>query len=168
MIWSQTPACRPRTAFLMCRTIAVRKTPAKPRSRPVVGKSLALSVRIARASFVAECLDVALPRRTVATCRSPLAAAIFETGPKATTTPVAPAVPRVFVFSMQAEQSIVVDPKSPGGINSPHGLILFDGICVLCSRGCRFVSKRDRRGYFRFVPIQLAEGRRACHGSSCD
>src|SRR5215831_18891460 len=60
---------------------------------------------------------------------------------------------------MLAEQSIVVDPKSPGGINSPHGLILFDGVCVLCSRGCRFVSKRDRRGYFRFVPIQLAEGR---------
>ena len=65
-----------------------------------------------------------------------------------------PAVPRVFACSMQAEQSIVVDPKSPGGINSPHGLILFDGVCVLCSRGCRFVSKRDRRGYFRFVPIQ--------------
>jgi predicted DCC family thiol-disulfide oxidoreductase YuxK len=54
---------------------------------------------------------------------------------------------------MQAEQSIVVDPKSLGGINSPHGLILFDGVCVLCSRGCRFVSKRDPRGYFRFVPI---------------
>jgi predicted DCC family thiol-disulfide oxidoreductase YuxK len=32
-------------------------------------------------------------------------------------------------------------------------------VCILCSRGCRFVSKRDRRGYFRFVPIQLAEGR---------
>jgi hypothetical protein len=62
-------------------------------------------------------------------------------------------------FSMQAVQSIVVDPKSPGGINSPHGLILFDGVCVLCSRGGRFVSKRDRRGYFGFVPIQLAEGR---------
>jgi predicted DCC family thiol-disulfide oxidoreductase YuxK len=60
---------------------------------------------------------------------------------------------------MQAEQSIVVDPQNPGSINSPHGLILFDGICVLCSRGCGFVSKRDRRGYFRFVPMQLAEGR---------
>jgi predicted DCC family thiol-disulfide oxidoreductase YuxK len=60
---------------------------------------------------------------------------------------------------MHTEQSIVVDAKSPGGINSPHGLILFDGVCVLCSGGCRFVSKRDRRGYFRFVPIQLAEGR---------
>ena len=72
---------------------------------------------------------------------------------------VAPVVPRVFARSMQAKQSIDVDPKSPGGINSPHGLILFDGVCVLCSRGCRFVSKRDRRGYFRFVPMQLAEGR---------
>src|SRR5262245_28971540 len=77
----------------------------------------------------------------------------------ATTTPVASAVSRVFAFSMQAERSIVVDPKSPGGINSPHGLILFDGVCVLCSRGCGFVNKRDRRGYFRFVPMQLAEGR---------
>ena len=73
--------------------------------------------------------------------------------------PVASAIPWVFAFSMQAEQSIVVDPKSPGGINSPHGLILLDGACVLCSRGCSFVSKRDHRGYFRFVPMQLAEGR---------
>ena len=77
----------------------------------------------------------------------------------ATITPVASAVSEVFPFSMQAQQSIVVDPKSPGGVESPHGLILFDGVCVLCSRGCGFVSKRDRRGYFRFVPLQLAEGR---------
>ena len=78
---------------------------------------------------------------------------------RAAATLVASAVPQVFALSMQAEQSLVVDPKSPGGINSPHGLILFDGVCVLCSRGCRFVSKRDRRGYFRFVPIQVPEGR---------
>jgi hypothetical protein len=44
-------------------------------------------------------------------------------------------------------------------VDSPHGLILFDGVCVLCSRGCGFVSKHDGRGYFRFVPMQLAEGR---------
>jgi predicted DCC family thiol-disulfide oxidoreductase YuxK len=62
-------------------------------------------------------------------------------------------------FSMQPEQSIVIDPKNPGGASSLHGLILFDGVCILCSRCCRFVSQRDRRGYFRFVPIQLAEGR---------
>ena len=65
----------------------------------------------------------------------------------------------MFAFSTQPAQSIVVDPISPGGVNSPHGLILFDGVCVLCSRACSFVSKRDRSGYFRFVPIQLAEGR---------
>jgi hypothetical protein len=53
-----------------------------------------------------------------------MSAAIFETGSKATTTPVAPAVPRVFAFSVQAAQSIVVDPKSPDGIYLPHGLIL--------------------------------------------
>ena len=86
-------------------------------------------------------------------------AAIFEIVSKATTTPVALAFSRVFAFLMQAEQSIAVDQKSPGGSDSPQGLILFDGVCVLCSRGCHFVSKRDRRGYFRFVPLQLAEGR---------
>jgi hypothetical protein len=51
----------------------------------------------------------------------------------------------VFAFSMRVKLSIVVEPKNPGGINSPHGLIQFDGVCVLCSRGCDFVSKRDRR-----------------------
>jgi len=67
--------------------------------------------------------------------------------------------PRGVSFFMQAQQSIVIDPISPGSIDSPHGLILFDGVCVLCPRGCGFVSKRDRRGYFRFIPTQLAEAR---------
>ena len=31
-----------------------------------------------------------------------------------------------------------------------------------------FVSKRDRRGYFRFVPIQLAEGRPLAHQLGID
>jgi hypothetical protein len=35
-------------------------------------------------------------------------------------TPVAPAVSRVFAFLIQAEQSIAVDQKSPGGSDS-HG-----------------------------------------------
>jgi hypothetical protein len=85
---------------------------------------------------------------------------------KATTTPVAPAVPRVFAFSMQAEKSIVVGTKSPGGISSPHGLILFYGVCVLCSAGCRVVSKRDRGGYFRFVPILWPRDARSLSSSA--
>jgi hypothetical protein len=49
--------------------------------------------------------------------------------------------------------------SSHGSINSPHSLILFAGVCVLCSRGCGFVSNHDHRAHFRIVPIQLAEGR---------
>jgi predicted DCC family thiol-disulfide oxidoreductase YuxK len=38
-------------------------------------------------------------------------------------------------------------------------LILFDGDCVLCSRGAHFVHARDRAGRFKFVAIQSAYGR---------
>lgn len=44
-------------------------------------------------------------------------------------------------------------------MGDPHGLILFDGVCVLCSRGCRFVSRRDRKMYFRYIAMQSPEGR---------
>jgi hypothetical protein len=68
-------------------------------------------------------------RRIAPSARSSvMSTAMFATASKTTTTAVAPVVPRVFAFFMQAEQSIVVDRKSPGGINSPHGLILFDGV----------------------------------------
>jgi predicted DCC family thiol-disulfide oxidoreductase YuxK len=60
---------------------------------------------------------------------------------------------------MAAGQALDIDPTAPGGRLSPHGLILFDGVCVLCAWGCRFANRRDRRGYFRYVPIQQAEGR---------
>lgn len=40
----------------------------------------------------------------------------------------------------------------------PDGLILFDGVCVLCSRWVRFVSARDG-GRFRFTPVQSPCGR---------
>ena len=39
----------------------------------------------------------------------------------------------------------------------PDGTILFDGVCVLCSRWVRFVAARDG-GRFRFVPVQSAYG----------
>ncbi|MCS6627229.1 DCC1-like thiol-disulfide oxidoreductase family protein [Roseibacterium beibuensis] len=39
------------------------------------------------------------------------------------------------------------------------GLILFDGVCVFCSRWVRFVIRRDRERRFRFLPIQSERGR---------
>jgi predicted DCC family thiol-disulfide oxidoreductase YuxK len=39
------------------------------------------------------------------------------------------------------------------------GLILFDGVCVFCSRWVAFVIARDRQAQFRFLPIQSDGGR---------
>jgi predicted DCC family thiol-disulfide oxidoreductase YuxK len=37
-------------------------------------------------------------------------------------------------------------------------LIVYDGVCVLCSRSIRFVAERDRAKLFRFVPLQSPYG----------
>ncbi len=43
--------------------------------------------------------------------------------------------------------------------DEPDGLILFDGVCVFCSRWVRFVIDRDPERRFRFVTIQSDTGR---------
>ena len=43
--------------------------------------------------------------------------------------------------------------------DEPDGLILFDGVCVFCSRWVRFVIARDRARRFAFVPVQSVRGR---------
>ena len=39
-------------------------------------------------------------------------------------------------------------------------VILYDGVCVFCSRWVRFVIKRDTARRFRFTPIQSPYGTR--------
>jgi predicted DCC family thiol-disulfide oxidoreductase YuxK len=41
----------------------------------------------------------------------------------------------------------------------PEGLILFDGVCVFCSRWVRFVLRHDTARRFRFMTIQSEAGR---------
>jgi predicted DCC family thiol-disulfide oxidoreductase YuxK len=43
--------------------------------------------------------------------------------------------------------------------NVPDGLVLFDGVCVLCSGWVRFLIERDSANIFRFTPIQSPYGR---------
>jgi predicted DCC family thiol-disulfide oxidoreductase YuxK len=47
-----------------------------------------------------------------------------------------------------------------------HPVILYDGLCVLCSRVVRFVIRHDRAARFRFASVQSGPGRRllARHG----
>lgn len=47
-------------------------------------------------------------------------------------------------------------PAPAAGV--PDGLILFDGVCVLCSRWVGFVAARDA-GRFRFTAVQSPYGR---------
>ena len=43
-------------------------------------------------------------------------------------------------------------PRPVDGV--PNRVILFDGVCVLCSRWARFVIERDPEASFRFVAVQ--------------
>jgi predicted DCC family thiol-disulfide oxidoreductase YuxK len=47
-------------------------------------------------------------------------------------------------------------PRPINGV--PDRVILFDGVCVLCSRWARFVIERDPEASFRFVAIQEPYG----------
>ena len=41
---------------------------------------------------------------------------------------------------------------------SKHKIILFDGVCNLCNTSVNFVIKNDKKGVFRFAPIQTNFG----------
>lgn len=45
------------------------------------------------------------------------------------------------------------DPSVPAW-DDTHGLIVYDGDCVLCSRFVRFVFENDRDAHFRFTSAQ--------------
>jgi predicted DCC family thiol-disulfide oxidoreductase YuxK len=47
-------------------------------------------------------------------------------------------------------------------------LILYDGVCVFCSRWVRFVIARDKQKRFRFTPIQSAYGTRLARAFGID
>jgi predicted DCC family thiol-disulfide oxidoreductase YuxK len=47
-------------------------------------------------------------------------------------------------------------------------VILFDGVCVFCSRWVRFIVARDVSARFRFTPIQSAYGTRMAQALRID
>ena len=47
-------------------------------------------------------------------------------------------------------------------------VILYDGVCVVCSRWMRFVAARDVDRRFRFTAIQSDYGRRLAHALGID
>lgn len=49
-----------------------------------------------------------------------------------------------------------------------HSIIVFDGLCVLCSANARFVLRHDRRGYFRLAAMQGEAGAALMRRSGVD
>ncbi len=47
-------------------------------------------------------------------------------------------------------------------------VILFDGVCVFCSRWVQFIVARDKAARFRFTPIQSAYGARLAQALGID
>jgi predicted DCC family thiol-disulfide oxidoreductase YuxK len=47
-------------------------------------------------------------------------------------------------------------------------VILYDGVCVFCSRWIRFIAARDRQQRFRFTAIQSAYGTRLAEAFGID
>ena len=45
---------------------------------------------------------------------------------------------------------------------SAEAIIVFDGVCHLCSATVRFIVRRDPAAHFRFLPIQSPRGRQFC------
>ena len=39
-------------------------------------------------------------------------------------------------------------------------VVLFDGVCNFCDASVNFIIEHDQAGYFKFAPLQSAEGRR--------
>jgi predicted DCC family thiol-disulfide oxidoreductase YuxK len=48
------------------------------------------------------------------------------------------------------------------------GIILYDGVCIFCSRWIRFVAARDVNGRFRFTAIQSGYGQRLAQAFGID
>jgi predicted DCC family thiol-disulfide oxidoreductase YuxK len=48
----------------------------------------------------------------------------------------------------------------PSGLSLPTKLLVFDGVCVLCSGTVQFILKHEKAPEFSFAPVQSALGQR--------
>jgi predicted DCC family thiol-disulfide oxidoreductase YuxK len=50
----------------------------------------------------------------------------------------------------------------------PDNLVLFDGVCNLCTASVQFIIRHDRAGIFYFAPLQSDIGREICQSRGLD
>jgi len=52
----------------------------------------------------------------------------------------------------------MTDEQPTAGVDAPHTLILYDGVCGLCNRLVAFLLRHDARDQFRFATLQSSPG----------
>ncbi|HEV8721923.1 MAG TPA: thiol-disulfide oxidoreductase DCC family protein [Candidatus Binatia bacterium] len=50
----------------------------------------------------------------------------------------------------------------------PDNLVLFDGVCNLCTASVQFIIRHDRAAIFYFAPLQSEIGREICQSQRLD
>jgi len=63
------------------------------------------------------------------------------------------------------------DPQPPAKQATPtrrHPVVLFDGVCGLCNRSVDYIIRHDRRGVFRFAPLQSGYGQQLLEQAGLD
>ena len=50
----------------------------------------------------------------------------------------------------------------------PENLVLFDGVCNLCTASVQFIIRHDRAAMFYFAPLQSEIGREICRSQGLD
>jgi predicted DCC family thiol-disulfide oxidoreductase YuxK len=53
-----------------------------------------------------------------------------------------------------------VSPDQQGNETVSTAIVLFDGVCNLCTWSVRFILRRDPQAYFRFASLQSPAGKR--------
>jgi len=58
-------------------------------------------------------------------------------------------------------------PAAPA-LDADSAIVVFDGVCLLCSRWVRFLLRFDRRGRYRYASVQSASGRALLRDNGLD
>jgi predicted DCC family thiol-disulfide oxidoreductase YuxK len=53
-------------------------------------------------------------------------------------------------------------------MRTPEAIVVFDGVCNVCSWGVRFILKHDKAGRINFAPMQSRTGRELLQRSGID
>jgi len=56
----------------------------------------------------------------------------------------------------------------PPAADAGGAIVVFDGVCLLCSRWVRFLLRFDRRGRYRYASLQSASGRALLQANGLD